>query len=158
MGGVNTFAYVGGSPLMNLDETGLITWAGKVTSVGVSLGGGAVRLQYLLTSECINDRGATVTVVAGGPVVGIGAEVAGVRSDIKFTDELNYILPTVFEGRSMFASASYAFGAFGYGFSAVELGGGVSIGHGWQVGWDASITGGAGISTVTKVTWEECCE
>lgn len=155
---MNTFAYVNNDPAMSFDETGLVSWRGTVQTVSVVAGGGAVRLGYSLMSACIDGRKANVEVVAGGPAVGLGVTVAGVRSDVIFHDDLDYIFPSVFDGRAMFASASYAFLGFGYGFSAVELGSAYSVGSGWQVGWDASVSGGAGISTVTKIEWEDCCE
>lgn len=89
--------------------------------------------------------------------MGFGITLAGVRSGVTFHDDLNYVLPSVFDGEAMFVGASYAFIGIGYGYSAVALGSAHSIGGGWQVGWDASISGGAGIYTVTEVQWNDCC-
>lgn len=45
----------------------------------------------------------------------------------------------------------------GYSAGAFKLGGTRSIGHGHQVGWDASVYGGAGDSRVDDYVIEDCC-
>ena len=51
-----------------------------------------------------------------------------------------------------------AYPAIAYGAYAIQLGGATAIGHGHIIGYDASISAGAGISTVTSSSVEDCCE
>ncbi|WP_218143619.1 hypothetical protein, partial [Halopseudomonas yangmingensis] len=79
-----------------------------------------------------------------------------VRPWLPDLNEMASIKPGVIQ--ALFVGASYAFVGFGFGYSAVQLGDAHSIGGGWQIGWDVSVSGGAGISTFTNVSWESCCE
>jgi hypothetical protein len=141
--------------------------------ISVIYGGGAARMTFDLTSECINGERAKVSVLAGGFAVGFGTSMGGTRSSIKFEDNRNDIDHNVFNGRAKFVAGGIAIGpenkapilppgsvgGGGYGASAIQLGETVSIGHGSQFGLDFSISAGAGVSTVRDVTYESCaCE
>ncbi|MFC1664428.1 LamG-like jellyroll fold domain-containing protein [Pseudomonadota bacterium] len=149
-GGLNTYGYVEQNPTRFFDPNGLIKWRGSVTALGVIYGGGAQRFVFDLTSECKGGKQATVEVVAGGFSVGFGAEFAGTTGNIEFGDNLNHVDPFVFEGRALYTGIGYAFIGIGYSAYAFELNGARSIGHGYQMGWDASVYGGAGISRLSK--------
>ncbi|MCP5343338.1 MAG: hypothetical protein H7A05_01825 [Pseudomonadales bacterium] len=67
--------------------------------------------------------------------------------------------PQVFSGQAKYVGISYALIGVAYQASAIQLGGARYIGHGHQVGYDASIYAGVGISTVTNVSKLNCgCE
>jgi len=158
-GGLNTYVAVRNNPLRYIDPSGLLEWEGTMTSIGMVYGGGAQRFSLHLTSQCVNGKRSEVDIVAGGFAVGFGADATITKSHIMFKDNLNYIDPYVFEGRSLFTGAGYAFFGIGYGANAIQLGGATSIGKGPESGWDASVYGGAGISTVTNAKTEKCgCE
>jgi len=125
--------------------------------IGVIAGGGAIRYKFKLTSECVNGKKGYAEVVAGGPAVGAGATAAATGSKgVKFEDDRSSVDPFVFDGSAKFVGASWALGFMGYSWQAVQLGGARTIGGGYQMGWDASISGGAGISTVTYGKIEDC--
>ena len=112
-----------------------------------------------MESECIDGEKAIVTIIAGGPAVGAGATATGTTGKIEFEDYNAGIDPQVFSGPAKYAAVGYAFIGLGYGASINYLGGAKMIGHGYQMGWDASIYLGSGISTVTDVKHEDCsCE
>jgi len=159
-GGENTYSYVYQNPLVNIDKTGLVTWTGTSRVLSVVYGGGASRMVFDLESECVPSIGFgyRVQVIAGGPAVGFGAQFAGSVGRAAFKDS-NFIPdPQVFQGRALFAGISYAFIGVAWEAHSIQLGGAVSIGHGHQVGYDASVYGGVGVSTVTGVTRIECGE
>ena len=159
LGGLNTYGYALLNPISYTDPLGLITWAGTGSTIGVIEGGGAVRFRYELVSECIDGQRVKVVIIAGGPAVGVGVTASGSKGSVSFEDGNSVPRPDIFRGPSKFLSASYAFAGIGYGISAIELGGARSIGGGPLEGWDASIFGGAGISTVTDISYEDCsCE
>ena len=157
-GGINTFGYVGGNPVVRIDPYGLVEWTGSMNVVSLVTGGGATRLSFELETKCVNGKKGRASVIAGGFAVGFGVSSAGSGSDITFEDNLSEVDPFVFEGGSKFVSAGYAFIGIGYGFSAIQLGGATSISAGHLMGWDASISGGAGISTVVSSSVEECAD
>ncbi len=121
------------------------------------MGGGAVLYKFKLTSECVNGKRSYVEVTAGGFAVGAGVDVSGSFSnDVEFNDNRSAIDPFVFDGGSKYVGASWALGFMGYSWQAVQLGDARTVGGGFQMGWDASIIGGAGTSTVTNTKTEDC--
>ena len=156
-GGTNTYAYVGSSPILGTDTLGLVHWKGTQTTIGVSLGGGAQRFHFKLTSDCVNNKRGQADVVAGGPAVGGDISFGGTyQMAVDFDDDLSTVDPYVFDGPAKFVGASWALAFMGYSWQAIELGDARSVGGGYQFGWDLSITGGAGISTVTHGKIESC--
>jgi hypothetical protein len=175
-GSYSTYAYVEGNPVGNVDPRGLIKWRGTGTAISVIYGGGATRMTFDLTSECVNHQRAHVHVLAGGFAVGFGLTATGGLGDLEFEDGNSTIDPYVFEGTAKFVSAGFTVGGvppdsvrntpgrvpspyegLSIEFSALQLGGATSIGLGQMLGIDASVGGGAGISMVQGVTDEECC-
>jgi RHS repeat-associated protein len=171
-GGINTYAYVLGNPLTHADPKGLITWRGTGTAISVVAGGGATRMTFDLTSDCVDNRRSRVRVVAGGFAVGLGLTFTGGIGGIEFEDDLSHIDPFVFEGSARFVSAGATIGGvppdagsprirspyegLSVQAAALQLGGARSMGVGQMLGLDASISGGAGISRVEDEEWE-CC-
>jgi hypothetical protein len=98
--------------------------------------------------------------VAGGPVltVGIPASITHSRS-VSFEDSAEAPDPLVFRGSARFSYASWAMGFGGASYQWIQLGDAEAFGGGFQFGWDASIAGGAGISTVISTERMACvCE
>ena len=158
-GGLNTYTYVNNSPIINYDLFGLITWTGTQTTVAAGEGGGAVRFEFNLESDCVDGKKAKVEIVAGGTMLTAGAPISLTHSrGVEFTDSRTRLDPMVFHGEAKYAYASYALLPAGASYQWIKLGDAESIGGGFQQGWDASIAVGAGISTVTKIEIVECCE
>ena len=123
-------------------------------------GGGTVRFKLVLESKCINGQKAKAEVVAGGftLTLGIPASITHSRS-VTFEDNNTTPDPNVFSGSAKFAYISWAASFPGVSYQWVQLGEAVSLGSGKQMGWDASIAGGAGISTLVESKIENCgCE
>ncbi|MHB8388942.1 MAG: RHS repeat-associated core domain-containing protein [Acidobacteriaceae bacterium] len=167
-GGLNTYSYTDDNPLRYIDPLGLVQWTGTYSSIGVIYGGGAVRFVFNLTSECVGGVRARAKVLAGGFAVGFGAVATGTSGSITFEDGLSTPDPFVFEGRAKFVGAGLAFGpknpspgiarptGIGVSAAAIQLGGARSLDYGWEYGLDASVFGGAGISTVQDASRESC--
>ena len=157
-GGSNTYGYVYQSPMLYIDPRGLVVWKGSSSTVAAVVGGGAVRYRFDLKSDCVDGVEAEVSVVAGGTALGLGAEIAGTASKVEFEDDNSVPDPSVFQGQALYAGIGHAFIGIGYQVSVIKLGEAWSIGGAHQVGWDASVLAGAGISTVvsSKITECEC--
>ena len=140
------------------------------------LAGGVYR--YELTSECINGRQATVKVTAIGGGPSLDAVVSAAGGKATFTDKLNNIDPSVFNGEFKSGAASYAIPPNHTQTAGMLLGGAkpstiANMNHGGSCGvtglGGASSEGCSGIrgfsigigvlyggSFVTDVTWKEC--
>jgi hypothetical protein len=159
-GGINPFVYTENNPINWIDPKGLVKWSGKYNQGTLSAFVGASFIKYEMSSECINNKRAIVTVYAVGPTGALGLEVSVTEGDINMHDFNDSIQPSAFNG----------------GFAT--LGGGVALGKGWSSsnttlghvfadkpfnigdvkGIDATLIGlTMGTSTVWDVKWEECC-
>jgi RHS repeat-associated protein len=156
-GGLNTYAYVSANPISKTDPNGLVEWTGSQTTVAAGEGGGAVRFSFNLTSECIDGEQTEVEVVAGGFMLSVGIPASFTHSrSVTFTDSYNKPNANVFSGPSKYAYASWAMGHAGYGYQIIQLGNAKTQGGGGQFGWDASLTGGAGVSSVVSTKTISC--
>ena len=72
-------------------------------------------------------------------------------SDIEFEDSLLIPDAKVFGGAALFFGTGAAISDAGLGFGAIQLGQARSVGWSKLEGFDLSVFGGAGISTVTSV-------
>jgi hypothetical protein len=143
-----------------VDPTGLVDWEGTQTTIAAGEGGGAVRFKFKLESDCVNGKQATAEVIAGGMTLtaGIPASFTHSRS-VKFEDNLSTPDPSVFSGSAKYVYASWAMGHAGVSYQWIKLGGATALGGGHQMGWDTSVAGGAGISTVVNSSIKDCeCE
>jgi len=76
-GGQNTYAYVGGDPLMLVDPAGLVKWTGSITMLDAGIGPriGRIRIRFLsrneitlhLESACLNGKKVLVVLRAVNP-------------------------------------------------------------------------------------------
>ncbi len=158
-GGINTYAYVRGNPLLNIDPLGLIEWSGSFHGRGLVGPVGAIEIEFTLTSKCVNGKQATVDVVAVGPAVGVGIKLAETRGGITFEDHLDDVQPYVFNGGFSAVQASIVVGPYGGQAGRTRLGGAFSRDSVDIRGLDIGVTLVIGSSTVTNVQMKECdCE
>jgi RHS repeat-associated protein len=121
-GSVNTYGYVGSSPLNSIDPSGLVDWNGRMDGGSVSALVGAGIYVFDLVSECVNGKQGRAKVLAVGPVVGASFKpVAFGFSSVSFFDTLDHVDPGVFNGAFVMLSGNLTI-ATGYGCSAIELG------------------------------------
>jgi hypothetical protein len=154
----NQYMYVENNPINFTDPTGLVKWTG--TMAGGSYGfrgfsGGA--FTFDLSSECVNGKKAFITVTAKGAGSGVGLPNA-TASQISFDDGLSYLQPAGFAGNFSMTGANFG-AAVVFGYTAVQLGSNLSdVGllPSMSIGFDASIGGFKGQSTVKSVTYLKC--
>ncbi len=119
-----------------------------------------VMFKFTLETKCIDGIKAKVKVTAGGPIVTGGMPFSLTHSrEVTFNDNLSTPDPFVFEGSAKFGYASWAIGFGGFSWQKIVLGGASTQGGGFQMGYDASVASGAGISYVDSSKIEKCeCE
>lgn len=178
-GGINPYGYVDNNPVNAIDPLGLISWKGSSLQVSaVSLVGGTF-IRYELESECINGKKAKIIVWAVGPSGGIGAKATATWSPAQFEDYDSMINVGNFNGLFMGVSAGIT-GHLGVPIrppgNSILPGNGPGVGlsgsyvrlgssfsnitnnPGIIVGYDKSITGTIGSSTVVESKIVDCCE
>jgi len=175
-GGINTYAYVRNHPLKRSDPRGLIEWTGSGTG-GAFLT--AALFTFNLTSECVNGKQGTATVVLAGPGLGLlGVDLSFTSSDVKLKDSLSDVDPMVFNDPSLsggfIATAGLSFGASpaveagrtiagappnsptGFGCAAVRLGNAGGAGCGEIRGFELGVGVFVGSSTVISSRIQTC--
>jgi hypothetical protein len=179
-GGNNLFNYVENNPVNSADPKGLIKWSGSSLQISAVELVGASFTRFQLESQCVNDRKAVITIWAVGPSIGVGAKVSATASAVSFEDFSSTIDPNRFNGIFMIAQAGITFHAgvpirppgktilpgrgpgVGLGLASIRLGDAFSdpvISIGATIGYDKSITGTVGSSTVMDVKYYDChCE
>lgn len=170
-GGVNTYGYVSGRPLVSVDPRGLVQWDGTVESAGVAAVFGASIYRFKLKSQCVNGKQGQATVIAVGPTIGVEVSgtvpISGLVAPTTFHDKLSEVNPAVFNGQFVTWGASVAL-SLGYGCSVTVLGGSASmfgfeagaqsIGCGIQAGVDATLATTRGTATVVESSISDCCD
>ena len=78
-GGINTYSYVGGSPLKFTDQTGLsVDWTGNIRTFGATTGMGGQLAFFEFESECKCNRQLSIRGFASFLTIGAGASLKGV--------------------------------------------------------------------------------
>lgn len=168
-GGLNTYGYVGGNPLLKVDPRGLIEWSGtyKEGGMGSVIHIGGKGMYFNLSTKCVNGYKGTAKVLA----IGIGAsagkslgtEVSLGGGTVIVNDGLSDVNPNVFNG-------SFYYGGMGYLFhgsiATVKIGGArgsmttkytdnIKSGYHNDI-W--SLESVAGVARVISGNRESCCE
>ena len=149
-GGLNTYMYARGQPLMRVDPSGLVTWTGKGRSTGVEWWSYD---EFELTSECKCGIEATITVDAYYFGVGFGGGRTGGAAE--FEDHFPCPNGMAFEGIAM----KYSFGgAIGFGseYSRMRLGAATSAGWSTIDGIGGGVGFSIGKSTVGPIRVRTC--
>ena len=160
VGGLNTYAYVGGNPASYIDPLGLeIIWRGTVHGPGAGAGIGVNRLNLSLVSDCDalgRQAEVNLNVTLMGPAGGSPLSYTVSRIEIvDYAAELAHAESLT--GLSFLASASFAVGG-GVSFSRLDVGRGTTGFHlSGQGGWDSTIGLYMGWSSIDGVTAYESC-
>jgi RHS repeat-associated protein len=155
-GGVNTYAYANGAPVLYIDPLGLIAWKGTYASYTVTAPIGGFFDVYELVSECVNCRRASVRLHARGFAFGSGLPISGTGGSIELHDLNSGVDPLVSNGLYQRAGAGLAVGS-GPGWGYVVAGGATSQPQlGYIAGVDASASWAIGQSKVVNVRWFAC--
>lgn len=160
-GGINTYAYVAGSPVHDVDPTGLVRWKGEAYSISAAEGGGGGVYQFDLKSECVNGQYAYVNVTASGVGVGLGlpsVRIGGSLGPITFNDSNAHIDPNVFNGTFRIFTAGLGVGLVG-SYSYIQLGQAFATPSKTpdaSVGLDASIAAFVGKAAAWKSEMKKC--
>jgi RHS repeat-associated protein len=151
-GGLNTYAYVGSTPLTAKDPLGLVKWTGWGRSIGLGPYG---RDEYELESEC--KCGTKVRVKVTVNSVGPGKGAASTRDEAEFEDDLACPNPMALAGPALGFTATIAF-RYGVSYSRTQVGRAVSSGWSAVEGLGASIGPSAGSAEVEILKSEACCQ
>ena len=178
-GGMNTYSYVRGNPIVRIDPFGTVDWSGTAFGFTFLTFG---YFEFNLTSECVNGKRGTARVLLAGPGLGFGGlDFSITISDLELTDPLADVDPSIFNDSSPVNGGFVStFGVAGIGpgpaqqagiamagqtqplangFSgyAVRLGNAGGTGSGPVSGLQFDISAFVGSSTVVQSSVEDCC-
>ncbi len=158
--GMNTYGYVGGSPVRGIDPKGLVEWSGSVLSMSASpfersspvgVGGGRIFEIYTLYAKCKNGDTAYARVHTTGWAVGFGLPIAMSGGSVSLEDGQDDANPDILNGAYKEFNYGYGWG-IGLGGGLLQLGGARTLNDALSPslfgGVNIGITGAAGTSTV----------
>ena len=177
VGGIDLYGYAGNDPVSVVDPWGLVQWSGTSIQVSAIAEIGATFTRYHLESECINNRKAIITVWAVGPSVGLGVKASATVSTATFEDYNTRIKPDNFNGwflmgaagitahpgipvrppgLSILPGAGPGVGISGSYIRLVNAFSSLTDNPGIIYGFDKSLSGTIGSSTVVDIEFAEC--
>jgi hypothetical protein len=159
-GGNNTYGYVSGNPLMNVDPKGLLKWTGTFDIKAGGIGKlGGLRGTFTLESECdIDGYQGFATVVGYAGSLGIGVPMSQIRGSIEFEDGHIRAEPYGFWGRFTVDSIGVQIGPIGLSRTNIYLGDAVATKID-AAGFDAGISFGVtGRSEVISADRRKTCK
>lgn len=146
-GGVNTYAYVGGNPVLFVDPWGTTKWKGALLS---GSGGGIVGIENglaHLTSECQNGERAWANVALTGASAGLGTKVpvSFSSSPIELEDGNSRPNPSVFNGTYLQVDTASVTVGIGFEVGSLRIGYAKgSYGANMEFGFDIGAFGTSG--------------
>lgn len=94
-GELSTYNYAGANPSKFVDPLGLVRWTGTQFGAMFLTAGFSY---FKLTSDCVDGKQATVTLLAAGPGFGLGLTASGSGGDVVIEDSLSFINPDALAG------------------------------------------------------------
>jgi RHS repeat-associated protein len=157
-GGVNTYAYVSGSPLMYVDPSGQLRWFG---SFQLDSGGAYVsvmRGRFNLVSECdIDGNRGFATVFGITASLSFGSPYTNTSGYVEFVEGEIRAMERVFWGRFAVTSVGAQAGKYGGSLTTIFLGEAVSTKVKTKSGFDLNAQlRGVGVAEVTNFRRAPC--
>lgn len=161
-GGISTFLYSGGNPMVSVDPYGLATWKGYMVGGGGAFYAGFSVIWFELEAPCQNGKKGTASVLYVGPVLGMYGRLGVSASSVSFEDHRVTPTPSQFSGGAGWVGAGFvrgvglACGVFVLGMAEMKAGNAEAAGCGPELGVNVGFGVSGGSSTVWAAKVEDC--
>ncbi|MCC5809174.1 MAG: RHS repeat protein [Ectothiorhodospiraceae bacterium] len=125
-GGLNTYGYASGNPLLRVDPTGLVDWTAERTGGGIFVVFGTAHHRFTMVSDCVDGqqvRARVVVQVSGlGGAVGATTLPLSIDQGMVFRDNRHVPDAQVFSGQAGVMSIGLEVAPLGWSYRQFNLG------------------------------------